>query len=82
MKRIRNPIEYCTGQPAKGLPSDYAGHYKDHTNSNEDMNIQDQGRNENAEEGSSGINKVVLDDEGQEIDLNTPYNNDKDIDKD
>jgi len=81
-KRIPNPVEYCTGQPAKGPPSNYAGHYNEHTISNKYMNIQDQGRNENAGEESSGINKVVLDNEGQEIDLNISYNNDEDIDKD
>jgi len=77
-KRIPNPVEYCTSQPAKGLPSDYAGHYNEYTISNEYMNIQGQGRNENAGERSSRINKVVLDDEGQEINLNIPYNYDED----
>jgi len=70
-------VEYCNHQPSEGLPSDYAGFYVGHT-----MNVQNQDRIENAGKGSSQMFNVVLDNEGQEIDLNISYNNDKDIDKD
>jgi len=76
---LRNPIEYCTGQPANGLPSNYAGHYVGRNISNEQNNVQDQGRNQTAEEGSSRLYNVVMDNEGQEIDLNVPYNYDDGI---
>jgi len=78
-KLIRNPIEYCTDQPAKGLPSNYAGYNVDHTVSSEVTNIQDQDRNENADEGSVKIFKVVMDNDGHEIDLNKPYHKEQDI---
>jgi len=63
------------------MPSDYAGYYVDHTVSNTDTNIQDQGQNQNAREGSSRIYKVIFDNEGREIDLNKPYYCDENIDK-
>lgn len=80
-KRIKNPVEYCSGEPAKGLPSDYAGHYVDHATSSKHTSIQDQGRNKNAGEGSSKLYNVVMDYEGREIDLNKSFYNDEDFDE-
>jgi len=45
------------------------------------MDVQNQDRNQNTEEGSIRVYKVVFDNEGKEIDLNKPYNINKQIDE-
>jgi len=57
--------------PANKLPSKYRGIFMD-TMLNEDMNIQNQERSRNAGEGSRREFVVVLDNDGQDIDLNFP----------
>jgi len=69
------------GIPATRLPSNYSGHIPIQIIPNEEMNVQKQGKNQNAGEGCSKLYKVVLDSDGQEIDLNKRYFKDKDIDQ-
>jgi len=58
------------------LPSDYAGLFEDNNMPNEEMNVQRQGLNQNAREGSSRLANEVLDTDGRVIDLNFPPIND------
>jgi len=66
---LRNPVEFCSKLPAIHLPSDYVGVFKE-AMSNEDINVQNQERSQNAGEGSSRSVNVALDNDGHEIDLN------------
>jgi len=54
---------------ATRIPSDYAGS-DINVMSNEEMNIPNQERNQNAEGGSSRTFHVALDNDGHDIDLN------------
>jgi len=79
MKRIPNPVEYCTNQPTTDIPSVYCGHYVVLAVSNNDTIDQDQAQKHNMKEKTSPENTVTIDNEGREIDLNKPYYNDEDI---
>jgi len=60
---------------ATRLPSNYSGVLSD-TTSNENINVQNQEENQNAGEGCSRDFHVALDNDGYEINLNFPPQND------
>jgi len=59
-------------KPATHFPSNYSGVFV-HSTFNEDNNVQNQDKNQNAGEGSSREFQVNRDFDGYEIDLNFPH---------
>lgn len=68
-------MEFCLNIPPAHTPSDYFGTFTDHNNPNEELNVQYRGQIGNANEGSSRTSQLILDNNGKNIDLNIPWEN-------
>jgi len=64
------PVEFCMKNTATHLLSNYSGHTSDQIISNKEINVENQKKNQNAGERCSQLYNVVLDNDGEEIDLN------------